>query len=92
MQKKLLKLTELFKDKKGKVVLWQTPNIPLVGWALSSVLIHIVPAGRWQLAVGYVSFGFIFTWAWLELSQGASYFRRALGVVVLVASIYSRLR
>ena len=83
--------TKLFKDDGGKIVIWQTPNIPLIGWAVFSVLTHILPTGRWQLFAGYVSFGFIFTWAWLELTQGISYFRRILGAAVLAVSIHSRL-
>ena len=83
--------TKLFKDRKGKIIVWQTPNIPLIGWALFSVLTHVLPVNKWQIAVGYISFGFIFTWAWLELTQGASYFRRILGIVVLTASIHARI-
>jgi hypothetical protein len=82
--------TKLFKDSNGKVVIWQTPNTPLVAWALFSVLTHVLPVGRWQFLAEYLSFGFIFTWAWLELTQGSSYFRRILGAVVLVVSIQSR--
>jgi len=84
-------LTKFFKDGTGKIVIWQTPNAPLIGWAVSSALAHILPSDGWQLLAGYVSFGFIFTWAWLELTQGSSYFRRVLGAVVLAMSIYSRL-
>lgn len=84
-------LTNFFKDKNGKVVLGQTPNAPLVGWFVFLVLAHVIPTGRWQQVAGYVSFGFIFTWAWLELTQGVNYFRRLLGAVVLILAIHSRL-
>ncbi|HSX15518.1 MAG TPA: hypothetical protein VLF40_01890 [Candidatus Saccharimonadales bacterium] len=80
-----------FQDGTGKLVLWQTPNVPLLGWALFTLFTHLLPTGNWQAFAGYASFGFIFTWSWLEITSGASYFRRTLGVVVLVLSIHSRL-
>jgi hypothetical protein len=33
----------------------------------------------------------LFTWAWQELFQGVNYFRRSLGLVVLLGAIASRL-
>jgi hypothetical protein len=38
-----------------------------------------------------IAFGSLFTWAWLELFQGVNYFRRALGFIVLLFAIASRL-
>jgi hypothetical protein len=38
-----------------------------------------------------VAFGAIFTWAWLETFSGVNNFRRGLGIVVLIISLYSRL-
>jgi len=32
----------------------------------------------------------LFTWAWQELFEGVNYFRRALGLVVLIGCIASR--
>jgi hypothetical protein len=37
-----------------------------------------------------LAFGSLFTWAWLELFQGVNYFRRALGLGVLIGVIASR--
>lgn len=83
-------ITKFFKDKNGKVVVWQTPNIPLISWALFSVLARVVPSGAWQQLTSFVSFGFIFTWAWLEITEGSSYFRRTLGIVVLIVTLSSK--
>jgi hypothetical protein len=52
----------------------------------------ILPAGFWQQIFTYASFGLLFTWAWLELVSGKSYFRRLLGLVVLVLIVYDRAR
>lgn len=83
---------KFFKDTKGHVVVWQTPNVPLVGWGLFIISTHILHTASWQQLASYMSFGFIFTWAWLELTVGVNYFRRTLGLVILVFSILSRLR
>jgi hypothetical protein len=44
----------------------------------------IVTTGQINLALDLVAFGSLFTWAWEELFQGVNYFRRALGLIVLV--------
>jgi hypothetical protein len=38
-----------------------------------------------------LAFGSLFTWAWEELFQGVNYFRRALGLLVLVSLIASKI-
>ncbi len=86
------RLGRLFTDDTGKVVVWQPPNVPIVGWALFSVLAQVLPAGRSKLAAEYLGSGLLFTWAFLEITQGASYFRRILGAVILVVVTYSRTR
>jgi hypothetical protein len=82
---------KLFADKEGKIVLWQTPNLPLVSWFVFMILSKILSHGFLKTTSGYISFGFIVIWALLEIIQGASYFRRFLGAVVLLMSVYSRL-
>ncbi|HEY9908282.1 MAG TPA: hypothetical protein V6D18_11845 [Thermosynechococcaceae cyanobacterium] len=37
-----------------------------------------------------MAFGSLFTWAWLELFQGVNYFRRSLGLIVLLGAIASK--
>jgi hypothetical protein len=74
---------DLFKDKDGKVVLIERPNLPLIGWLVFLALGHLFDSAgcRW------LSTAFIFTWAFLEITQGTTYFRRALGVIVFGAVI-----
>jgi hypothetical protein len=71
-------------DERGKVVLWQNPNAPIITWFVAIIASHLLPAGRWATLAQAVAFGALFTWAWLELFQGVNYFRRALGLVVLI--------
>ncbi len=76
-----------FRDSEGKIVLAQTPNLPLLVW-LAATLLQLIPtSGNIVTGLDLVAFGSLFTWAWQELFQGVNYFRRALGLVVLVGAI-----
>jgi hypothetical protein len=86
---KMHKLLKAFvKDKHGKVVIWQVPNFPIVAWAVFTLAGRIAqgPLHDIFLACGSIS---LLIWACLEIISGASYFRRTLGLVVLVATVYS---
>ena len=71
--------------------LWQTPNLPLITWIVATLAGKLVAHGKLHELLLLIAFGAIFTWAWLEIFSGINNFRRALGVIVLVASIYSKL-
>jgi len=77
-----------WKAPNGKQGLAQLPNVPIIVW-LAALIVAQLLNGKAQHVAQAVSFGAIFTWAWLELFQGVSYFRRLLGAVVLVVSIMS---
>ena len=83
---------KFFKDSDGQIVIWQRPNVPLIGWLLFAIASFLIKISPWQNFLAYLSFGFIFTWAWLEITKGKSYFRRALGVLVLLISLYYQLK
>jgi hypothetical protein len=88
MDQLVARCVKFFKDSDGRIVIWQQPNIPLIGWLLFAIASFFIKTSPWQNFLAYVSFGFLFTWAWLETTQGKSYFRRTLGVVVLLLAIY----
>jgi hypothetical protein len=72
-----------FKDKNGRWAVIQVPNALLLGWLILLVinlLIHNLHVGLLQNAV-------LFTWAYLELTQGTSRFRKTLGAVILVGLV-----
>jgi hypothetical protein len=72
-----------FRDKTGQIVLWQWPNLPLLGWGLFALLSQIA---RWhQLAA--VSTACLLVWALMEIFQGVNYFRRLLGLAILVLTL-----
>jgi len=82
---------KLWKDKHGKVVLWQNPNPLLWIWFISMLLTHLLPYGQANFAASLVSFGALFGWAYLEITSGVNYFRRSLGLIILIWTIVSRL-
>jgi hypothetical protein len=76
-----------FRDSKGNIVLGQMPNLPLLVWMTTTLLQLVFTSGKVHTGLDLVAFGSLFTWAWQELFQGVNYFRRALGLVVLVGAI-----
>jgi len=81
-----------FRDNHGRVAIWQWPNVPLFGWILFKIIALV--AGEGHLAAGSAHLGtaFLFTWAYLEATTGAVYFRRALGCVVMAAIVINFFR
>jgi len=81
---------KIFRDSDGKIVLAQMPNLPLIVWITASLLKLVFTTGEINTALDALAFGSLFTWAWLELFQGVNYFRRALGLGVLIGVMASR--
>lgn len=80
-----------FRDSQGEIVIAQKPNLPILVW-LGATLLNLIPTtGNIHALADAIAFGSLFTWAWLELFQGVNYFRRALGAIVLLGAIASRL-
>jgi hypothetical protein len=90
MQNMLIDKT--FRDSDGKIVIGQMPNPPLIVWVVASLLKLIFTSGVGNKGLDVVAFGCLFTWAWEELFQGVNYFRKALGLGVLVAIIASKIQ
>lgn len=92
MQHVLATTMKFFKDSEGKFAVVQVPNVPLIGWFVFAVASHFITSAPWRHGLSYLSFGFLFTWAWLEITAGKSCFRRVLGLAVLVVTVYSRFK
>lgn len=74
---------KLWKNKEGTQAILQFPNPPLWIWLVSVGLARLVGQGLpHQLLIG-VAFLSLTFWALLEIFRGSSYFRRALGLIVL---------
>jgi hypothetical protein len=73
----------LFADKSGKMVYGQMPNLPLIVWGVASLLSIVPWFASLHTVFETIAFGSLFTWAWLEIFDGANWFRRLLGVAVM---------
>ena len=82
---------QIFRDQESKIVLAQTPNLPLIVWTVASLLKLMFTTGKINIGLEALAFGSLFTWAWEELFQGVNYFRRALGLLVIFALIASKI-
>ncbi len=92
-----MKLTEplteqgLFKDKHGNVVLGQMPNVLFWGWLACKILGYVIPNKTVDHWLAVLAVALLASWALLELTSGVNYFRRIVGMVVLllvVANIF----
>ncbi|MFB2921065.1 hypothetical protein [Aerosakkonema funiforme] len=89
--KKTTLFDRTFRDSEGKIVIAQIPNLPFLVGLAATLLQFLLPSGKIQITSELVAFGALFTWAWLELFEGVNYFRRALGLIVLVGIIVLKL-
>jgi hypothetical protein len=83
---------KLFKDSSGKIVIAQIPNLPIIIWAVLSLLKIVYKTGRINLGLDILASVSLFVWAVQELLQGVNYFRRGLGAIVLIGLIISKIR
>lgn len=90
--KKTTIFDKLFRDANGKVVIWQNPNIPLLGWIVFTALGLIIKHGAAHTGFHRLAEASLFTWAYLEIRSGKSLFRRILGCIVLVSTLYGFFR
>jgi hypothetical protein len=80
-----------FRDQNGDVVIAQPPNLPLIVWFVASLL-KLLPTGdKIDSGLEFLAFGALFVWAWQELFDGVNYFRRSLGLLVLVGMMTSKI-
>lgn len=72
-----------FRDPNGHITLWQYPNIALWGWIITIAINHF--AKNEKLAA--IGTAFLLAWAIMELVSGVNYFRRLLGLLVIVVVV-----
>lgn len=83
-------IIQIFKDEDGKVVIGQWPNAPLYAW-LGAMAGGWLPLSEKLIVVlDLISFGALFTWAWLEIFSGVNLWRRFLGTVVMVVLLLGK--
>lgn len=77
-------MKRFFRDKRGQMVWWQWPSPLLWGWLVARVLALALTDGTLKDWVGYAGTASLAIWALLELTTGVNYFRKLLGLVVLL--------
>jgi hypothetical protein len=77
--------------KKEKYIFAQKPNLPIIVWFITFLLLFLPLPRFFEDTVSLISFGAIFTWAWLEIFEGVNNFRRFLGLMVLVFIIANKI-
>ena len=83
-----------FKDRDGNYVIFQMPNIWIIGWAVLT-LISLFTVGTLSSIFSWIGTGFLAVWSVLEIASGVNYFRRVLGLVVflyVIASVITGLK
>ncbi len=73
-----------FHDDHGRLAVFQFPNVPLIGWFVCWVIAMPLPAGPFKAGFSKLSLAFLFTWAYLEIVRGSSYFRQIIGAIVMI--------
>jgi hypothetical protein len=78
-------LDRVFRNSEGKIIIIQQPNTPIFIWTLASLLKLFFTTGIINLGLEMIAFASLFSWAWGELLAGVNYFRRGLGLLVIIA-------
>ena len=74
------------RDKNGRIQIFQFPNLPIIAW-FACMVVNLLTKGVLQSSFSQLSLIFLSIWAYLEITNGASYFRRTLGFVIAVLVI-----
>lgn len=77
---------KFWKDKTGRIVVWQRPNVWLIAWVVLT-LVSLFLNGVVSNIIWYVALADLALWAVLEMWKGVNYLRRLLGLIVLVLVI-----
>ncbi|MGZ6005663.1 MAG: hypothetical protein ACXWLH_05985 [Candidatus Saccharimonadales bacterium] len=78
-------------DGEGNVVIWQMPNVPLISWAIFTTLSLFI-SGKTSDVLSWIAGVSLIVWAILEIFKGVNYFRRTLGLIVLVFAVISLIK
>ena len=84
-------MRNIFKDKNGKIVIVQKPNLPIIVWFVSFIASYLPFRDSVLSFLELFSFGVLFTWAWLEIFSGVNIFRRLLGLTIMISLLIIRL-
>lgn len=78
-----LNRNRIFRDREGRIVIIQWPNLLLWGWIFSKVASILLGSGQVKTGVELLGTSLLFAWAYFEATEGVNYFRRVFGIGVL---------
>lgn len=79
---------KFFQDKNGKWTIGQFPNLPIAIWAVLTVISLLMAESPLRTNIEQLKAAVLLVWAYLEVSDGDSGFRRLLGGIVLLFIVY----
>jgi sterol desaturase/sphingolipid hydroxylase (fatty acid hydroxylase superfamily) len=79
--------SKLWRDRQGRIVIYQTPNIWLIAWMVLTFISLLSSSKTTANVFWWLGCGVLVIWSLLEIFRGANYFRRALGAVVLLITV-----
>jgi len=82
---------KFWRDKYGRDVIWQKPNLFLSTWFIATVFTWFLPFVGIKRGLGVIATVALLTWSLLEIGKGVNYFRRLIGFLILVILIINRL-
>lgn len=71
-------------DNHQRIVVWQTPNKFLIIWLIATILNKLILSESVSNFMVIVATSSIMVWCFLEIRWGVNYFRRLLGLMVLI--------
>lgn len=80
-------IEKIFITKTGNIVILQRPNLPISAWIIAKIAEHITHEPVIKEGLAQTSVAFLLIWSVLELLQGVNYFRRILGLFILLGII-----
>lgn len=81
--------SRIWHDREGRLVIYQRPNVWLIAWAVMDVASIFAPYKKISGITWLLGAVALTVWALLELFKGVNYFRRILGLVVLIVIMVS---
>lgn len=78
------KISKIFKDSGGKITIIQFPNGLLFAWIVCKIIGLLIADGQFADGISMLSTAVLFTWAYLEITSGVNYFRKGLGLIVII--------
>lgn len=82
-------IKHFFKDKDGKWAIIEFPNVILTIWLVLVIINIIITDVGLTRSLEQLSRAALFTWAYIELTRGSSYFRQTFGALVLFMLLIS---